>query len=178
MKKLTYEQILRVRKTPEEALGSKRTPISVVLHNIRSVYNVGSIFRTCDCALVEELILCGFTPHPPRPELEKTALGACDVVPWRYFESAREAAEEQKRLGKKVFAVELIDTSRPYDSLSKNEFPLCLILGNELSGVDQCVIDVCDDAIEIPMLGVKHSLNVAVCAGVAVFEALKIFSNS
>ncbi len=173
MKKLTHAEILAERLTPEESLKAERKPVSLMLHNIRSMYNVGSLFRTSDSAMLSELIMCGFTPHPPRKEIEKTALGAVDSVPWKYFENISDAIEEQKNKGIKVIALELTNKKRQYTSLEKNDFPLCLVLGNELVGIDDDVLQLCDDAIEIPMYGVKHSLNVSVSAGIAVYEALR-----
>ncbi len=173
MRKLTHEEILKERQTPEEAMEADRKPIYLIAHNIRSLYNVGSIFRTCDCALVSELILTGFTPSPPRKEIEKTALGAVDSVPWNYKEDIFEAINELKERRVKTIALELTDKKRRYDTFRREEYPLCLVLGNELTGLDDKIIRVCDDAVEIPMFGVKHSLNVAVAAGVGVFEALR-----
>lgn len=173
MKKLTHKEILDERLTPEEALVSDKFPISLMLHNIRSLYNVGSLFRTSDSANVNELILCGFTPHPPRKEIEKTALGAVDSVKWKYFEDIKDAIKEQKSKGVKVIALELTDKKRDYTSLEKNDYPLCLVLGNELVGIDDDILELCDDAVEIPMFGVKHSLNVSVSAGIAVYEAVR-----
>ncbi len=177
MKKLTHSEILRERLNAEEAIATMRHPIYVMLSNIRSLYNVGSIFRTCDSALVAELILCGFTPHPPRDEIAKTALGAVDSVPWKYFKSEVEAIVYLKDMGVKVIALEITDKKRQYTSLQKEEYPLCIVLGNELTGLDSEVLELCDDAIEIPMFGVKHSLNVAIAAGIAIFNAVDIYRN-
>lgn len=178
MKKLSHAEILPNRLTPEIALGNKRHPVVIVLDNIRSLYNVGSIFRTADAALVSEIILCGYTPAPPRVEIEKTALGAVDTVPWQYQQSALNAVLELRRKGAKVFAVEITDSSRDYDSLTEADFPLALVLGNELVGIDSDVLAACDGALEIPMYGVKHSLNVSVAAGIAIFEAVKIWRDA
>ncbi|MFC2130861.1 TrmH family RNA methyltransferase [Bacteroidota bacterium] len=173
MKKLLHNEILTERLTPEEAMKTDRFPVSLIVHNVRSLYNVGSIFRTCDSALISELVLCGFTPYPPRKEIEKTALGAVDSVPWRYEKDIFKAIHSFKELGIRVFALELTDKKRTYDSLTKEDFPLCIIAGNELTGLDNDILNVCDDAIEIPMYGVKHSLNVSVSVGVALFEAVR-----
>ena len=178
MKKLSHAEILPKRLTPEHAIASKRHPVVLVLDNIRSLYNVGSIFRTADAALVSEIILCGYTPAPPRIEIEKTALGAVDTVPWRYEQHATNAVRELQQNGWKVLAVEITDSSRSYDSLAGNDFPIALVLGNELVGIDSEVLSVCDGAIEIPMYGVKHSLNVSVAAGIAVFEAVRAWRKS
>lgn len=175
MRKLLHHEIVKQRLTIEEATKVTRFPISIVLHNIRSLYNVGSIFRTCDAGRVKELILCGFTPYPPQKEIEKTALGAVETVSWLYFSSTIEAISYLKKQGNKVFALEITDRKRVYDSLKPSEFPAAFILGNELVGIDQQILDLCDEAIEIPMYGVKHSLNVAVAAGIVIFEAIKVF---
>jgi len=178
MRKLLYEEILSQRLTNEESINSKRHPVSLMLHNIRSMYNVGSIFRTADSAMVKELILCGFTPHPPRKEIEKTALGAVDSVPWSYHKDIIKAIEIQKSKNVKIIAVELTEKKRMYDTLELSDYPLCLILGNELTGIDNSIIDLCDDAIEIPMYGVKHSLNVGVATGIVIYQAVKSYLNN
>ncbi len=175
MRKLLHQEILDERLTVEEVKKVERNPISLLLHNIRSLYNVGSIFRTCDAARAEELILCGFTPHPPRKEIEKTALGAVETVPWRYFDSTIQAIYTLRSEGKKIFALEITDKKRLYTSLRFDEFPMVIVVGNELVGIDQEILDLCDDAIEIPMLGVKHSLNVSVAAGIVLFESIRIY---
>jgi tRNA G18 (ribose-2'-O)-methylase SpoU len=177
MRKLLHNEILSERLTIEEAKQVARHPVSLLLHNIRSSYNVGSIFRTADSALLSEIILCGFTPHPPQKEIAKTALGALDTVPWRYEKNILDAIYQEKNNGKKVIAVELTDKKRPYFSLDKSEFPLTLILGNEISGIDDYVLEHCDDAIDIPMYGLKHSLNVSVAAGIVTFEAIKLWNS-
>lgn len=177
MKKLLYQEILSQRKTINEIKQTSRHPLTLILHNIRSAYNVGSIFRTADSSLVEKIILCGFTPHPPNTEIEKTSLGSINSVPWTYEKDIIKAIEKEKKSGKNIYAVEITDTSRHYYSLTKDEFPLCLILGNEISGVDDYVLDYCDDAIEIPMYGIKHSLNVSVATGIVVYEAIKTWLN-
>jgi tRNA G18 (ribose-2'-O)-methylase SpoU len=177
IKKLSHEEILGERLTIEQSHDVKRHPLSLIVDDVRSLYNVGSIFRTCDAALVNELILCGFTPHPPRKEIEKTALGAVETVPWRYFKNIIDAVNELKDKGNKIFAVEITNSKREYDSLRLEDFPVCLIVGNELTGLDNKVIDICDGAIEIPMFGVKHSLNVSVAVGIVLFEAVRSWRN-
>ena len=173
MKKLNHAQILQQRLSNDEIKTMLRFPVAVMLSNVRSLYNVGSIFRTCDSAMVSELILCGFTPHPPRAEIEKTALGAVDTVPWKYFEHYSEAVEYLKKKKYKILALEITDNPRSYTSLSEDEYPICIILGNELTGIDNELLSRCDDSIEIEMHGVKHSLNVSVAAGIAIFEAIR-----
>jgi 23S rRNA (guanosine2251-2'-O)-methyltransferase len=177
MRKLLHAEILAERKTAEDSIRCVRHPVSVLLHNVRSLYNVGSVFRTCDSAMVSDLILCGFTPYPPRKEIEKTALGAIESVPWRYEKNIFKAIDYIKSCSIKLIAVELTDSSRQYDSLAADEFPLCLVLGNELTGIDNEVLAQCDDAIEIPMHGVKHSLNVSVAAGIAIYESVRIWKS-
>ncbi len=174
MHKLRHDEILAQRLSIEEAHELPRHPVSVLLTNVRSLYNVGSIFRSCDAARVEELILCGFTPHPPRKEISKTALGAVDTVPHRYFKSELDAIKDLRDKGRRIIAVELTDSARAYDQLLATDFPCCLILGNELTGIDDEVLKQCDDSIMIPMFGVKHSLNVSVAAGIAMFEAVRL----
>lgn len=173
--KLLHNEIMQERLTEEQSLAAERHPVSLLLDNIRSSYNVGSIFRTADSAMARELILTGFTPHPPKKEVEKTALGAIDSVPWSYFKSPIDAVYVLKERKVKVIALELTDKKRSYDSLNSNDFPCCIVLGNELTGINSEVLNLCDDAIEIPMYGVKHSLNVSVAAGIALFEAVKIW---
>lgn len=174
MRKLLHHELLDQRLTNEQSLSVKRHPVSMILHNIRSLYNVGSIFRTADSALLNELILCGYTPFPPRKEIEKTALGATESVPWKYFRKTTEAITYNKNLGFKIAALELTTNKRNYFDLNINDFPLCIIAGNEISGIEDDVLELCDFAIEIPMYGVKHSLNVGVAAGIAIYEAIRI----
>lgn len=172
LRKLRHDELLQQRLTNEVALAKERHPVSLLLHNIRSLYNVGSLFRTADAALAQKLHICGYTPAPPRKEIEKTALGAVDSVPWEYHTSTVEAIVALREQGIKVFALELTSDSRSVYSFEKKDFPLCLVLGNEITGVDDDVLAVCDGAVDIPMYGVKHSLNVSVAAGVALFEAV------
>jgi 23S rRNA (guanosine2251-2'-O)-methyltransferase len=173
MRKLLHAELLRQRLREEEALGVVRHPVSLLLYNIRSLYNVGSIFRTSDSALLRELVLCGYTPHPPRKEIEKTALGAVDTVPWRYYKETTEAIADLRAEGYRILALELTDICRNYDELVLDDYPVCLVLGNEITGVDDDILELCDGAIQIPMYGVKHSLNVGVAAGIAAFEAVR-----
>jgi len=175
MRKLLYQELIEVRKTEEEAKILPKHPISLILHNIRSSYNVGSIFRTADSANIQEIILCGYTPTPPRPEIDKTALGATSTVSWQYIQSTADAIAMQKAKGETVFALELTTNSINYDEIPKSAFPITIVLGNEISGVDDDLLELCDFAIEIPMYGIKHSLNVAVATGIAIYEATQIY---
>jgi len=170
MRKLQYDEIARKRgQNP----GSERIPLYVLADNIRSLYNVGSVFRTSDAILVKQLILSGYTPTPPRREIEKTALGATKSVPWEYVQDPLDAIARLRESKVKVFCLEQTDQSVPYTSFHRSDFPLCLVIGNEVTGVSPEVIQACDAAIDIPMLGIKHSLNVAVAYGVAAYELLR-----
>jgi len=175
VKKLTHDEIARRRQNLDEISEHHRLPVTVILDNVRSLYNVGSIFRTSDGALIQKLILSGFTPHPPRKEIEKTALGATKSIPWEYYPSPLAAVDALKSDGYRVCCLELTTESIPYFSVGKADFPLCLIIGNEISGVSKELISECDSGFEIPMFGTKQSLNVAVAYGIAVFELSRIW---
>jgi len=174
MRKLTYEEISAKRYSEQLLKTEKRVPVYVLLDNIRSLYNVGSIFRTSDGARITKLFLCGYTPHPPRKEIEKTALGATTTVPWEYMKDPLQAIEQLKSDGVRICVLEQTDHSIPYYSLHREQFPLCLVIGNEITGVSKNIIAKADLAIEIPMFGMKHSLNAAVAYGIAVFEFVRI----
>ncbi|MBM2816337.1 MAG: SpoU rRNA methylase [Ignavibacteria bacterium] len=178
MRKLLHSEISGLRLNPDDPALSERHPVTLILHNIRSLYNVGSIFRTADSALLKEVVLCGFTPHPPRKEIDKTALGATQTVPWRYFHKIEDAINTLKSESNKILALEITDEQRNYQSITTGEFPLCLVLGNELTGIDDDVLALCDGSIEIPMYGTKHSLNVAVAAGIAAYELVSVWRGS
>ncbi len=175
MKKLTHSEISKNRSTLETLHKVKKLPVYVVLNSIRSNYNVGSIFRTSDGAMIEKLYLCGYTPHPPKKEILKTALGATESVKWEFVKDPKEVVMKLKSEGVKICALELTSKSKLYYDIINNDFPLCLIIGNEITGVSQELIDLCDYSIEIPQYGIKQSLNVAVAYGIAVFELRKIF---
>lgn len=175
MKKLSHDEISINRATLETTYLVRKLPVVVIVNNIRSSYNVGSIFRTSDGAMVEKVVLCGFTPAPPRKEVLKTALGATESVPWEYREHAIDVVREYKEKGYKILALELTENSRTYYSLDKEAFPCVLIVGNEITGVNQDLLDLCDSALEIPQFGIKQSLNVAVAYGISVFELRRVF---
>ena len=182
MKKLTHDEISKNRSTLETLHKVKKLPVYVILNSIRSNYNVGSIFRTSDGAMIEKLYLCGYTPFPPREgtalgkkEILKTALGSTESVKWEYVKDPKEIILQLKERGIKVCALELTNTSKPYYQIDSNDFPICLLVGNEITGVSQELLDLCDYSIEIPQYGIKQSLNVAVAYGIAVFELRKIF---
>jgi len=175
MKKLTHDEISENRATLENISKVKRAPIYVVLNSVRSSYNVGSIFRTSDGAMIEKLYLCGYTPHPTNKQVLKTALGSTESVKWEHAEDTIKVVKKLKAKGIKICALEQTSQSIPYYNLNKNNFPICLIVGNEITGVSQNLIDLCDFSIDIPQFGIKQSLNVAVAYGISVFELRKIF---
>jgi tRNA G18 (ribose-2'-O)-methylase SpoU len=178
MKKLTHDEISANRSTLDTLHLVKKLPVYVVLDSIRSNYNVGSIFRTSDGAMIEKLYLCGYTPHPPKKEILKTALGAVDSVSWEYVKDPKEVIHKLKEQGIKICALELTEFSTEYYKLETDSFPLCLVIGNEITGVSQDLLDLCDLSIEIPQYGIKQSLNVAVAYGIAIFDLRKIFDLS
>ena len=178
VKKLTHDEIARQRLTIDAIPERNRLPVVAVVDNVRSLYNVGSIFRTSDGALIERLFLTGFTPHPPRKEIEKTALGATKSIPWEYFPSPQTALDIVRSDGYRVCCLELTNQSILYSSVQKIDFPLCLVIGNEISGVSKEIVEQSDLALEIPMFGTKQSLNVAVAYGIAVFELSRIWRGS
>ena len=175
MRKLTHAEISNKRVPENQVENASRIPLIVLVDNVRSLYNVGSIFRTSDGAMIEKLILAGFTPHPPRKEIEKTALGSTKSVPWEYIKHPIEIIQSLKERGYKICCLELTDKSIHYNDIKTSDFPICLVIGNEISGVSKEVIELCDLAIEIPMYGIKQSLNVAVAYGIAVFELARLW---
>jgi tRNA G18 (ribose-2'-O)-methylase SpoU len=177
MQKLAHDRVGEKRISLEEAKQVKRNPIYVLCDNIRSIYNVGSIFRTSDAALIEKLYLTGYTPYPPRAEIEKVALGATGSVPWQYIKDPLAAIDELKNKSIKIASLEITDAGRIYYKISKTDFPVCLILGNELTGVSNELIKRSDFSLEIPQYGCKHSMNVAVAYGIAVFEMVRVLKS-
>jgi tRNA G18 (ribose-2'-O)-methylase SpoU len=174
LRKLTHPELVSRRLSADEIHHAPRYPVYALLDNIRSMYNVGSIFRTSDGARIAGLLLTGFTPHPPRKEISKTALGATETVPWSYYRDPKEAVSFLSGEGIRLCVVEHTDRSIPYTEVQPHHFPLCLIIGNELSGVSPVFLEAADMAIEIPMFGTKQSLNVAVAYGIAAFEMVRI----
>jgi tRNA G18 (ribose-2'-O)-methylase SpoU len=176
VRKLTHEEIGRKRLSLDKVKSVKRNPIYVLCDNIRSIYNVGSIFRTSDAALIEKLYLTGYTPYPPRQEIEKVALGATDAVPWEYVRNPHDVIRNLKDHKVTIAPLEITSGSINYTEPDKDNFPLCLILGNELTGVSNDLISISDFSIEIPQYGYKHSMNVSVAYGIAVFELIRILN--
>jgi len=177
MRKLTHAEVAGKRLSATEIGTIDRFPVSVLLDNIRSLYNVGSIFRSADGARVNELLLTGYTPTPPRREIEKTALGATSSVPWRYYRDPLEAVTLLKNSGVRICVVEHTDNSRSYDTLRAADLPICLVIGNEITGIKNELIGLADMAVEIPMYGMKQSLNAAVAFGIVAFHCARISAN-
>lgn len=169
MRKLRNEEL--DRKTADEFRQASKLPVILVLDNVRSMNNVGSVFRSADAFLLEGIYLCGFTPVPPHREIQKTALGATETVAWKHVENTNEAVTHLKNSGYRVFAIEQAENSISLNdfTIQKNQ-PVALIFGNEVEGVQQEVIDNCDGVIEIDQSGTKHSLNIAVTAGILAWE--------
>ena len=174
MKKKLVTEMGRIGR--EEFLNSDKLPLTIVLDNIRSLHNVGSVFRTSDAFRVERVLLCGITAVPPSSDIHKTALGAEDVVPWQYFADTMQAVDELRLHGYEIFAIEQVQESIPLQSfVVENNRRYAVILGNEVKGVQQQVVDACNGSIEIPQFGTKHSLNVSVTAGMVIWEFARKF---
>lgn len=178
MRKLSHDEIAKKRKKLEEFSDAQRNPIFALADNIRSLYNVGSIFRSSDGAMLKHLYLTGFTPHPPRKEIDKTALGSTQTVPWTYFKNPLDAIGKMKEQKIKICLLELTSHSMPYYDLTIADFPLCIVIGNEITGVSKEVIAAADMAVEIPMFGHKQSLNVAVAYGIVLYDCLRILHSA
>lgn len=166
MKKLAYAQLLARQ---QELMGRPRVPLTVILDNVRSLHNVGSIFRTCDGIGAEKLWLCGITAAPPHGGLTKTALGAEDRVPWEYSPDLVPVIKKLKASGHAIVALEQTDESRLYQDY-RPAGPVCLIVGNEIQGVADEAVALCDASLEIGMFGVKNSLNVSVAFGIVAYH--------
>jgi len=167
-KKLKLQELNRI--STSEFIEAEKTPLIIVLDNIRSLNNVGSVFRTADAFRIEKIFLCGITPQPPHRDIHKTALGATETVAWAYAVDTLELVQSLRSSGVKCFAIEQTENSIPLDKFQpekKNHY--ALIFGNEVDGVKQEVIDVCDGVIEIPQIGTKHSLNISVCNGIVIW---------
>lgn len=172
IEKLSMEALNR--KSVEEFKRSTKTPVIAVLENIRSAYNVGSVFRTADAFLLQAIYLTGYTCKPPHKEIRKTALGAEDTVEWKAFANAEEAIAHLRWQGYKVYAVEQVRNSLSLEKLCfDDQQKIAVIFGNEVTGVELDTIAQCDGCIEIPQLGTKHSLNIATAAGVVLWEIVR-----
>lgn len=172
MRKLSMDELNRM--SVDEFRQSEKIPVIVVLENIRSAYNVGSVFRTADAFLLEAIYICGYTCTPPHKEIKKTALGAEDSVSWKHFDNTALAIQELHELGYTTYAVEQAEGSTMLNNLDfKQGEKLAVIFGNEVTGVEQTTIQQCSGCIEIPQFGMKHSLNVATAAGVVLWELVR-----
>lgn len=172
MRKLNMDELNR--KSVEEFKGSEKIPVVVILDNIRSMHNVGSVFRTADAFLLKAIYLCGFTPQPPHRAIHKTALGATETVDWKYFSEAAVAVEELHREGYCIFAIEQVEKSISLHQFKTGEYEkLAVVFGNEVTGVGENVLKLCDGSIEIPQFGMKHSLNISVAAGIVLWELVR-----
>jgi tRNA G18 (ribose-2'-O)-methylase SpoU len=172
MRKLSMPEL--GRKSVEEFKKARKFPIIVLLENIRSAYNVGSVFRTADAFLVQSIYIIGYSARPPHKEIKKTALGAEETVDWKYFKTSAEAIADLKVKGYKVYAVEQTEGSTRLQKFkNKSGEKVAVVFGNEVTGVEQSTIHLCDGCVEIPQLGMKHSLNIATAAGVVLWELVR-----
>ncbi|MCX8481369.1 MAG: RNA methyltransferase [Sediminibacterium sp.] len=160
------------RKSVEEFKQIQKIPIYIVLDNIRSMHNVGSVFRTADAFLIQSIFLCGFTPSPPHREIQKTALGACDSVHWQYFNSTELAIQFLQQKNIPFFAIEQTENSTFLNNFIWDKSPIAFIFGNEVEGVSQEIINVCKDVIEIPQHGTKHSLNISISTAIVLWHIM------
>ena len=167
-RKLKLEELNRLSIT--DFKSKKKDPIVVLLDNVRSLHNVGSVFRTCDAMAVEKLYLGGITAKPPHREIQKTAIGATESVKWEYVEIAESVVLKYKNLGYKIIAVEQTVNSKDLTKYKWNDEKTMIIFGNEVNGVQQNIIDMADLSIEIPQWGTKHSLNISVSAGIILWD--------
>jgi 23S rRNA (guanosine2251-2'-O)-methyltransferase len=161
------------RLSVEEFKQANKNKIIIVLDNVRSLHNVGSVFRTADAFLIEEIFLCGVTGTPPNKEIEKTALGAADTVKWSHYKNTSEAINALRQKSYRIYAVEQAEKSIPLNQFQAAVEKIALVFGNEVYGVEQEIVDACDEVIEIPQLGTKHSLNIAVSVGVVLWEMMR-----
>ena len=172
MRKLSMDELNR--KTVDEFKQADKNKIIVVLDNIRSMHNVGSVFRTSDAFLMEAIFLCGFTPQPPHRDIHKTALGATETVDWMYFENTVDAIHQLKEKKYKIFAIEQVEKSISLSAFSfEPSEQIAVVFGNEVEGVSGDVLKLCDGCIEIPQMGMKHSLNISVAAGIVLWKLIE-----
>ncbi|MDN4753667.1 RNA methyltransferase [Porphyromonadaceae bacterium W3.11] len=175
-RKLKIEEMERLQ--PQEYQEIAKRPITVVLDNVRSMHNVGAVFRTADALRLEKIMLCGISGQPPHAEIHKSALGAEEVVPWSYYQNCDEAILQLKANGYQVWALEQAEGSVMLPKLSallNTHQPLAIVLGNEVEGVQQSVMDLCDGTVEIKQYGTKHSMNVSVAAGIVLWVVSELY---
>lgn len=171
MRKFKNEEL--GRKSVDEFQRAEKMPVVIVLDNVRSMHNVGSVFRTADAFCCEALYLCGITAAPPHREIEKTALGATASVRWKYFKSTVHAVSELRAEGYALVAVEQAEGGVPLDKFNVEGTKIALIFGHEMTGVSDEAMDMVDAAVEVPQQGTKHSLNISVCAGIVIWEVFR-----
>lgn len=177
MRKLTNTELNRV--SVKDYRNLKKIPLTIILDNIRSLSNVGSVFRTSDAFTVKEIILCGITAKPPHREIQKTALGSTESVAWRYFENTIDAVKELQSQNVFVYAIEQVDNSIMLDTVEFNfDQQIAFVFGNEVKGVEDIVVKEVDASIEIPQFGTKHSLNISISVGIVIWEAFQQFQKS
>ncbi|MFW6018999.1 MAG: RNA methyltransferase [Bacteroidales bacterium] len=168
MKKLSLDELHRINI--EQFKKAEKFPLVVILDNIRSMHNIGAVFRTGDAFRVKKIYLCGITAIPPDKEITKTAIGATESIDWAYDRSTLDVVDELKTDGYKVYALEQCEHAEQLNHFHPDQEKIAVVLGNEVQGVQQSVIDVCDGAIEIPQYGTKHSLNISVSAGILIWD--------
>ncbi len=167
------------RKSVSEFKDATKTPLIVILDNVRSLNNIGSVFRTCDAFLIEKLYLCGITATPPHKDIHKTALGATETVTWEYAQNTLDIVTKLQQDNIKVFAIEQAENAVMLQNFHPQSTEICaVIFGNEVKGVQQNVVNACNGVLEIPQFGSKHSLNIAVSAGVVLWDIFKKLSLS
>lgn len=167
-RKLKLQELNRL--SVEAYKTAEKTPLIIVLDNIRSLNNVGSVFRTADCFRIEKIYLCGITATPPHRDIHKTAIGATESVDWEYVEDTKALILQLQKEGWNCQAIEQTEKSVMLDSFSPVNAKVAIVMGNEVDGVQQAVIDQCDGSLEIPQIGTKHSLNISVCTGIVVWD--------
>lgn len=168
MEKLKNKDLERI--SIEEFKKSRKTPITIVLDNVRSSLNVGSVFRTSDAFLIEKIILCGITPTPPNKDIRKSALGSTNSVDWDYENNTIDAVLKLKKNNYQIIGVEQVKESTMLNNFNISKDPIAIIFGNEVDGVNNNVINLCNEIIEIPQFGTKHSLNISVSSGIVIWE--------
>lgn len=174
MRKLKNSELNRI--SIDEFKKIEKMPVRIILDNIRSLVNVGSVFRTSDAFLIKEIILCGITASPPHREIQKTALGATESVAWRYVESTAQVVKELQDQNVKVYAIEQAEGSKMLDMIDfQFSDEIAIIMGNEVKGVSKEVMSLVDDCIELPQFGTKHSLNISVTTGIVIWELFQQF---
>jgi tRNA G18 (ribose-2'-O)-methylase SpoU len=172
MRKLENSELNR--KSVDDFKEAKKTPIIIILDDVRSLNNIGSVFRTADAFLIEKIYLCGITATPPNKEINKTALGATETVIWEHAENVLEVIEKLKQDNVRVFAIEQVESAiflQNFEITANQKY--ALVFGNEVFGVSQKAVESCDGCIEIPQLGTKHSLNISVSAGIVIWDIFK-----